>query len=117
MQSLYFITMLLQSSCGSSERENSMHSSRCAFSSLQTQHGFTFSPEAGFFSGCAGWVTDLLISIGCASGGLGWSLRRGSGFWRARTCRDKGQRIEETHFGGVWISRAEGAFGGRRVQW
>ena len=51
-----------------------MHSSRCAFSSLQTQHGLTFSPDAGFvelarLSGWSGWLTaDNLVSGGCAGG-------------------------------------------------
>jgi len=70
MQSLYFPTRLLQSSCGSSALLNSIHSSRADFSSLQTQHGLTFSPSAGFkfdarLLGVEGWVTEA----GCAGVG------------------------------------------------
>ena len=46
IQSLYLFTIPLQSSCGSSACENSMHSSRCDFSSLHTQQGFTFCVDS-----------------------------------------------------------------------
>lgn len=40
MQVLYFSIIGLQSFSGSAALEKSMHSSRAAFSSLQTQHGY-----------------------------------------------------------------------------
>jgi len=43
MQLRYRSTIVLQSPCGSSLCEKSMQSSRWAFSSLHTQHGFTFA--------------------------------------------------------------------------
>lgn len=64
MHSLYLTTIPLHSSCGSSDRENSMHSSREAFSSLHTQQGLGFSAglvsDEGFkeearLSGRRGW--------------------------------------------------------------
>lgn len=41
MQLLYFPTKSMHAACGSLDVENSMHSSRAAFSSLQTQQGLT----------------------------------------------------------------------------
>jgi len=72
IQSLYLATNPLQSSCGSSALENNIHSSRCAFSSLHTQHGLTFSFSFSLtsdarFVGVDGCVT----AAGCAGVGVG----------------------------------------------
>lgn len=65
MQSRYLSTVLLQSSCGSSDLLNSMQSSLEAFSSLQTQHGFTFSVVVGFRSAARLFGGAGLVAVKC----------------------------------------------------
>lgn len=103
MQSLYLVTKLLQSSWGSSARENSMHSSRWDFSSLHTQHGLTFSTwPAGLRSaarlfGVDGWVT----AAGCA--GVGDELNQAMVSW---TIGCSGSTIKEPRAGRINCIRA-----------
>lgn len=75
MQLLYLSIVLAQSFWASSDLLKSMHSSRMAFSSLHTQHGYgllapsavmghgelhTFGPEAGLLSDLSGAATAAL---------------------------------------------------------
>lgn len=63
MHSRYLVTRPLQSSCGSSAFDHSMHSSRMAFSSLHTQQGLG---RGGHASASCGVEVDLVVSSGVA---------------------------------------------------
>lgn len=77
MQLLYFVTMSAHAAWGSLAVENSMHSSRAAFSSLQTQQGLGLEAfSAGLPAGLLEEARLLMVgesAAGTKGGGLvGW---------------------------------------------
>jgi len=68
MQLLYWSTVLAQSFCGSAAVLKSMHSSRWAFSSLQTQHGL--GAAAGSVAGLK-LLSKLTAVAGILTKGVG----------------------------------------------
>ena len=106
IQARYLVTISAHAACGSLAVENSMHSSRAAFSSLHTQQGLTLgapSSPGGLFEEARLLIWEEALAV---RGGLGVSwFAMEKGWWMGGWCvlGDARPDILRVVRDGVWL--------------